>query len=802
MIRLRLFVLATLLSVSFSPYAVAQESPDSLADRLRALRKGWSFASDQSSSEAATRPAPQAKPANDAGDVPRVDPREVLPRRWFGEGVSAPVNARGSAQGAEVFPPAVATDGTAVDGSARSRMLRDLRAQPAGTAPQVLGRSLLGVPATRRPVVVTTDRTNASAPVRAGSVLSGDDVAASPAGIATAQGPGSSSASAALARSIAADVARSMADDPFPPTNDQQQDSYSIVPPITQSTTGSVADATSSTSKGSAESVRVAMNTSKAGSDDIQIKLSDSMPLFIGERYDRGQTEAKIAASSIPAARTRVATAPTASADSAVGDSAVGDDRWLLTQAAPMLVSRVQGPRTITVGREATYRVVLANRGDATADQVIVKITVPAGAELVGSVAKQGRVTRSAEADDSQVLLWKLDRLVDKSTESIELRLIARTGKPIDLGVACEHRPIDGATTVNVQEPLLKMQLEGPDDVLFGKPQTYRLTLSNPGTGVAEDVVLRLTPPGSRARTTTHNLGSLAAGASRSVEVELVAREPGPLRITADATAAGSLTAAAEREILCRKAELVVDWRGPDERYAGAPALYYFRVRNPGNAEAPGVELTVDLPHGFRVLNAGEGRTTNGRRLTYAVGALDAGEDRYFELRGVFEAEGTNELVLHAEGSDATQSENASAITEVVALADLKLDILDPKGPIATGQEIEYEIRVTNRGANAARDVRVIGMFSEGIDPLTADGAMCQIQDGRVAFDTIATLAAGAEQVFKIRAKAKLEGTHLFRAEVLCRDLEIKLAAEEATRFFQDETLDVASDGYGPYYPR
>ena len=42
------------------------------------------------------------------------------------------------------------------------------------------------------------------------------------------------------------------------------------------------------------------------------------------------------------------------------------------------------------------------------------------------------------------------------------------------------------------------------------------------------------------------------------------------------------------------------------------------------------------------------------------------------------------------------------------------------------------------------------------------------------------------------RAHAVQPGTHIFRAEVLCRDLEIKLAAEETTRFYTD---DVSPDG-------
>ena len=52
----------------------------------------------------------------------------------------------------------------------------------------------------------------------------------------------------------------------------------------------------------------------------------------------------------------------------------------------------------------------------------------------------------------------------------------------------------------------------------------------------------------------------------------------------------------------------------------------------------------------------------------------------------------------------------------------------------------------------------------------------------------------GADRVFTIYARAHEEGTHLFRAEVLCRDLDIKLAAEETTRFFQDDALSVAGD--------
>ena len=48
-------------------------------------------------------------------------------------------------------------------------------------------------------------------------------------------------------------------------------------------------------------------------------------------------------------------------------------------------------------------------------------------------------------------------------------------------------------------------------------------------------------------------------------------------------------------------------------------------------------------------------------------------------------------------------------------------------------------------------------------------------------------LAPGSETVLKIHAKATASGTHVFRAEVACDEIGMKLAAEETTRFFAEE---------------
>ncbi len=474
------------------------------------------------------------------------------------------------------------------------------------------------------------------------------------------------------------------------------------------------------------------------------------------------------------------------------------DADLLMSQRMPLIVSRVSGPKQIVIGREAAYRVTIANRGDETADQLLTSITVPDWAEVVGSNSSIGLVEPPKTEGGATTVLWRMAELRPGNTQQLDLRLVARQGQPIELGVNWKHAPVGSRTVVEVQEPKLHLSIDGPDDVLYGKPQRYRLNLSNPGTGVAEGVVVQIFPAGAAAKTpSSHSIGDLSASASRTIEVELTADEAGQLTLRAQAVARGDLSQGAEKSIFCRKPELEVDWRGPAELYSGAPATYYFRVRNPGTATAEGVALRVALPVGFEVTKASGGGKTDatGRQVVWSVGGLRPGDDYYMELQGVARQAGANEFKLSAADSDRLTSSSAVASTEVIALADLKLEIRDPKGPLPVGQDVVYEVRVRNRGSNAAEQINIAGLFSEGIEPYKVEGAEFSIADGRVSIRTIDRLTMGSELVLLIHARALKPGTHIFRAEVLCKDLDIKLAAEETTRFYAEQQLNL---GEGP----
>jgi uncharacterized repeat protein (TIGR01451 family) len=464
----------------------------------------------------------------------------------------------------------------------------------------------------------------------------------------------------------------------------------------------------------------------------------------------------------------------------------------LLNCAPPVISSNVTGPDRVVVGATAEYQVVVENQGEGPARELVASVTVPTSAEVLDASASNGTIDRTSAADGSsvQTIKWQLYELAAGGTQTLMLKLVPRGGQPLALAVECTQAPTMVQAMVQVQEPKLKVDIAGPSEVLFGKAQRYTLTLTNPGTGDADDVMIELTPPGGDAKNPVrHKVGSLAAGATKSIELELTAREAGDLRILAAAIAAGELRTETVKNVLCRRAELDVDYRGPEKNFAGAVATYYLRVRNPGTAPAEDVAVEMTLPTGAEFVDASVGHAwdADSRVVTWQPGSLAASDERFMQVRCRLSKPGTNQLELAARTKAGDLSDVQSLAVNVEALADLKLTVSDPEGVLPVGETATYEIHVQNRGATAARGVNVVAMFSEGIDPAHVEGGQHEIRDGRVAFRTIDSLPAGAEVVLRIHAKATQPGTHVFRTEVVCDDLETKLAAEETTRYFVEE---------------
>jgi uncharacterized repeat protein (TIGR01451 family) len=217
--------------------------------------------------------------------------------------------------------------------------------------------------------------------------------------------------------------------------------------------------------------------------------------------------------------------------------------------------------------------------------------------------------------------------------------------------------------------------------------------------------------------------------------------------------------------------------------YAGATATYEIRVANTGDAAAEGVTLEVQLPAGHKNAMGVDKKPLENNAARWRLGDLPPGSDRVYTMQCDLITGGQNQIAARVQGADDSQA-SATAVTTVEALADLKLVVNDPKGPLPVGKEVAYEIQVVNRGSKEATNISLIAQFSDGIEPVSASGHGSEIVPGQVIFKPIAAIPAGGQLTVKVLAAAQKPGSLRFRAELSCGEPETKLVSEETTRFY------------------
>lgn len=464
----------------------------------------------------------------------------------------------------------------------------------------------------------------------------------------------------------------------------------------------------------------------------------------------------------------------------------VSSSQVLFTQQSPVLNVKTVGPEKIDVGREATFRVTMENLGGAPADELIVAIDFPQWADLLGAEVSTGATSSEVAVDGTRLFRWKIGRLGAKDVQTVVLHVVARQSQPLNLAVNWQHAPVATATSIHVLQPELKLNLDGPEEVMFGKKQLYRLELVNAGTGDARSVSLSLLPLGTgQEKPAVQPIGDLAAGQKKSIEVELTARNEGDLVIQVDATAEGNVHTHLSEKVRVLRPALAVEVAAPEFQFVGQEVTYRIVVTNPGTAKTSDVEIEAAVPETLTYVSGtkdGLVADENGQ-IRWAVEELAPQETRTLLVKCIAAAAGNSRVVVTSKAADKLTAEGEATV-QIDAIADLALEVTDPSGPVAVGTETSYQLKVENRGSKAADNVEIVAYFSHGIEPLRAEGGNYQVGPGQIVFDPITSIAAGQAKTFIVKARAESTGNHIIRAEVFCKPLGTRLVGEESTYFY------------------
>ena len=448
---------------------------------------------------------------------------------------------------------------------------------------------------------------------------------------------------------------------------------------------------------------------------------------------------------------------------------------------APAIEVETFGPRSIGVNKPATYEVVVKNNSNAAAERILVGINLPQWVEISNANLTTGG-KELTDGNDKARLVWTIDRIESGKTQTATILAIPRKAEMFDVGVEWTLVPRTGKANIRVTEPRLTINISGPQDVEFGEVAQYLVTVRNPGTGTAENVTVKLPEALGGDRDV---LGDIPPGEEEIFKVELLPRTAGELSLIAKASADGDISASSDRLITVRRANLGVTMEGPAMKFSGDVGTYNITLTNTGDATASRLMAAVALPTGAKYVSGIDSVTPIEDGIRWQVSPLEPGQTKTYKVS--CQLNGSGDLQLECGVKQGDLAASAACLTRVETVADLVLEVEDPRGPLPTNKNVPYVITVRNRGSRAAQGVELVMQFSEGIEPNSAVGQQHRIVPGQVLFSPIEVIEPGQEISFEVTAAAHQQGTHIFRAQLTCDDSDSREIAEGTTRYFSND---------------
>jgi uncharacterized repeat protein (TIGR01451 family) len=259
----------------------------------------------------------------------------------------------------------------------------------------------------------------------------------------------------------------------------------------------------------------------------------------------------------------------------------------------------------------------------------------------------------------------------------------------------------------------LLLEKAQPVEVRANQPFNYDIKVTNVAKLKLDGVEVLETLPGSfrvkdvtegspdgKPNTVTYQIGALNPGESKIVRLSGTATQSGPL---------GSCLSARYNTSLCMATNVVspalkITGVGPTDAMLCDQLSYKFTVTNAGSGQAKNVKVDSVLPDGLTTL---DGKAA----VLFDAGTLAAGESREYAFVAKAAKTGKYEVKGTAKADEGLNSE-ATALSTAVRQPVLQIVKTGPEKAFI-GQQIAYEITVTNKGDAPAKNVVVFDSFEK-----------------------------------------------------------------------------------------
>jgi uncharacterized repeat protein (TIGR01451 family) len=437
----------------------------------------------------------------------------------------------------------------------------------------------------------------------------------------------------------------------------------------------------------------------------------------------------------------------------------------------------------INVGQECACDLVVKNTGKVSARQVVVEAMFPASVRLTHAAPEPAQVADHLE--------WAIPELAAGEEHMIHIKMIPSQRGDLATTASVRFTGTE-ANVFKVEEPLLKLAIEAPSEIVVGDPVVQTVTITNPGTGIAQNVKIQVTTPkgleATRRDSMQMEIGELNPGETRTVRLSFTAIAGGAQTLEVVATGDSDLKQVAEATVNVIAPSLKIEVEGPGLRYAGRDARYTLTVTNEGRAATNNVRVTHRIPKGFKFVKADKSGSfdANHGSVNWFLGHLEPAQTAQVKL--ILQAQEIGDFEHHAAVSaEHGVTAKADTTTKVEGSATLVMEVQDLDDPIEVGQETAYEVRISNTGSKAAHNVGLTFELPNGIELINVEAATQHLaKSGLILFNDLPELAPGKTALFRIHVKGNAEGNQRVRARLTSESIEQEIISEELTKFYAE----------------
>lgn len=428
------------------------------------------------------------------------------------------------------------------------------------------------------------------------------------------------------------------------------------------------------------------------------------------------------------------------------------------------------------VGQECDVDLLVQNNSKSTVRSVMTEAVIPSEVEVLEATP--------APMSGTEVPTWTFGELKPGESRTVKLRVIPRQRGDVRLD-AFVRLTGSSSAAFSVQEPMIGVAVAGPEKVEVGQQAAYSIRVSNPGTGIASNVIIQAAiPEGLEHRSgslLTIDIGTLNPGESRQAKLNLTAVKGGDQELAVRTVAEGGLTDESVTSVEVAEPQLQIAIAGPEEQMSGRTADYKMTVSNAGIVQSANVRAKYRIPEGFEFVSANRGGkyAKADHSIEWFVGTLQPEESSEFQL--TLKATKTGEA-LHQAGviSEHGQVTMCESLTQIEGTAALDLKIAASQPSVKAGEEIEWQVTIKNTGSRAASAVGLSCELPAGFELIGAEGPSEYIaENGVMVFRSLPEIAAGETATFTISGKCLRAGNQHLRLRVASESITEPLIGEE-----------------------